>query len=98
MAHIFLTGNVATDPKVRTFERDGAERVVANFQVADHARSHPAASATTFYRVTAWHRLGELAASLAKGSLVHIHGEINAKPDARDHRLEITAREIFTPL
>jgi single-strand DNA-binding protein len=113
MAHIYLTGNVASDPEAKTFTQDGEQRIVVNFSLADHKRRRGPGGdwetvSTTFYRVTAWQRLGELAASLAKGSLVHIHGEMfesafprkptDANPAAQGHQLEITAAEIFAAL
>jgi single-strand DNA-binding protein len=113
MAHIHLTGNVASDPEIKTFTQDGDQRIVASFSLADHKRRRGLDGewetvSTTFYRVTAWQRLGELAASLAKGSLVHVHGEVfesafprkptDANPATQGHQLEVTAAEIFAAL
>jgi single stranded DNA-binding protein len=113
MAHIQLSGNLTADPEVRTFDRDGETRAVTSFSIADHKRARDADGkwvdvAVTFYRVTAWQHLAELASSLSKGQLVHVHGvlvesvyERKPTPDNpadKGRRLEITATEIYVAL
>ncbi|MCB0046805.1 MAG: single-stranded DNA-binding protein [Caldilineaceae bacterium] len=99
---ITIVGNLGSDPEMR-YTASGVP--VTSFSVAVNKRwtgqDGQRQEKTTWFRVTAWRQLGELASQyLTKGRQVMVVGEIN-DPDVwtdreGNHRasLEITARDI----
>ncbi|MBI4470517.1 MAG: single-stranded DNA-binding protein [Acidobacteria bacterium] len=76
---IFIVGNLGRDPELRYTPQGDA---VCNFNVATNERRRDAGGEmqdkTTWFRVSAWGRMGELANQyLKKGSQVFIEGRLS---------------------
>ena len=78
MQKIFITGNLCSDPQLRS-TRDGTP--VCSFTVAVNRRQKSAEAGkpdADFFRVTAWRELGETCAKyLAKGRKVAVTGSVS---------------------
>lgn len=77
MQKIFITGNLCSDPQLRS-TRDGI--AVCSFTVAVNRRSKGAQAGqdADFFRVNAWRELGETCAKfLAKGRKVAVTGSVS---------------------
>lgn len=96
MNKITIIGRLTNDVETRTVSTSKGEQFVANFTVATNDRKNNA----TFFRVTAWAKLGELCHEyLSKGKKVCVVGSVSArafvtkKGEARAE-IDVTAQEV----
>ena len=92
-------GNLTRDPEVRTTQ---SGKTVCSFTVAVNDGRNPQTNEqyVTYYRVSAWDRLGENCAKfLIKGRKVYVEGRVSANPYTDNEgnakaSLDITARSV----
>lgn len=96
---ITIMGNVGRDPETKTLQ---SGKTVTNFSVAVSSTTGQGdnrTEKTTWFRVAAWDKLGELCAKyLDKGSQVLVIGTIDVRAYDKDGTpqasLELTARDV----
>ena len=94
---LIITGNLASEPISRMVQTVGGEKLACNFTVAVNDRGSDEA---TFFRVTAWGKLGELCMSyLHKGKKVGVSGHVAArayktKTGEYAAQMDVTAHEV----
>lgn len=86
---IILVGNLGRDPEMR-YTQEGTP--VTNFSMATNEswtdQSGQSQERTTWWRISAWRRLGEVCAEyLSKGRQVLVEGRMNPDPDTGGPRV-----------
>jgi single-strand DNA-binding protein len=91
---IIVVGNLGADPELRYTANEGV--AVANFSLATNYQLPDGNKETTWFRVTAWRKLGENCANyLSKGSLALVEGRLRSRKFTDNQGIERTTLEII---